>query len=128
MGKESKLLYKARRDGWSRKVFLKKCVGQKETIVLVKTNLNSVIGGYCPDQWVDTTDKKNSLGYSSRKDIVSGKPFLFYFLDDQIEIIKHADDQIPYMGSDKDWLMLFGFGLGISAVKHIPSKACAEND
>ncbi len=81
----------------------------------MQTDLNSVIGGYCPDQWEDTTGKKNSGGFSDWKDIVSGSPFLFYWVTGQIKIIKHRNDQIPYMGSDKDWLMWFGNGLKISA-------------
>ena len=36
----------------------KKCIDQKETIILIKTDLNSVIGGYCPDKWEDTTDMR----------------------------------------------------------------------
>ncbi len=82
MGKQANLCYKASGDGLSSKVFWKKCIGQKETIVLVLTDKNSVIGGYCPDQWEDTIDKKCSEGWPDHKDIVSGKPFLFYFLDD----------------------------------------------
>ena len=83
--------------------------------MLVKTDKNSVIGGYCPDQWENTTGMRNSRGDSDWKDIVSGKPFLFYWLRDQIQIVKHRDDQIPIMRSDKDWLMKFGGGLEINA-------------
>ncbi len=51
---------------------------------------------------------------SGCKDITSGKPFLFYFLNDQIQIIKHIDDKIPVMASNKNTLMkLFG-GLSIN--------------
>ena len=53
---------------------------QKETIVLVQTDQNSVIGGYCPDQWESTNDMENSEGEYYCKDIVSGKPFLFYWV------------------------------------------------
>ena len=68
------------------------------------TDLNSVIGGYNPDQWEDTTGMK----WPGVKDITSGSPFLFYWVRDQIQIIKHRDNVIPYMGSDKDSLMVFG--------------------
>ncbi len=81
----------------------------------MQTDFNSVIGGYCPDQWEDTTGKKSSEGGYNCKNIVSGKPFLFYWLNNQIEIIKHRDDKIPFMGSDKDWLISFGWGLYIRA-------------
>ena len=81
----------------------------------MQTDKNSVIGGYCPDQWEDTTGKKSSRGYLNQKDISSGSPFLFYWVNGQIQIIKHRDDQIPFMKSDKDLLMVFGFGLYINA-------------
>ncbi len=84
MNKEAKLVYKASQDGSSSEVLWQKCLGYKETIVLVKTDQNSVIGGYCPDQWEDTTDMKSSKGILDRKDIVSGKPFLFYWVNGQI--------------------------------------------
>ncbi len=108
MGKQAILHYKASRDGVSQKVFIEKCIDQKETIVLVQTNKNSVIGGYCPDQWEDTTGKKCSGVWPDCKDITSGKPFLFYLVNDQIQIIKHRNDEIPTMGSNKDYLMYFG--------------------
>jgi hypothetical protein len=60
MNKEAKLVYKASQHGFSSKVLWQKCMGYKETIVLVKTDQNSVIGGYCPDQWEDTTDMGSS--------------------------------------------------------------------
>ncbi len=100
-----------------------KCLGQQETIVLVKTDKNSVIGGYCPEQWEDTTGKKNSEGSLGWKDITSGKPFLFYWVDDEIQIIKHRDDQIPYMRSNKDLLMMFGVGFRINTDKNKVSVA-----
>ncbi len=81
----------------------------------MQTNFNSVIGGYCPDQWEDTTDKKNSFGGSDWKFIVFGEPFLFYWVNGQIQIIKHRDNQIPSMRSDNDYLMRFGCGLDINA-------------
>ena len=82
--KEAQLLYKASRDGYSRDTFLKKCKNHNNTIILLKTNFNTVIGGYCPDKWVETTGMKDSLNQPDFKDIVSGKPFLFYFEGDQI--------------------------------------------
>ena len=83
--------------------------------MLIKTDKNSVIGGYNPDQWEDTTGKKSSEGYSNSKDITSGLPFLFYWVNGQIQIIKHRNDKIPSMGSNKDWLIGFRGGLGINA-------------
>ena len=89
----------------------------------MQTNFSTVIGGYNPDQWEDTTGMKSSNGYSDRKDIVSGKPFLFYWVNDQIEIIKHRDDKIPTMSSDKYALMEFGNGLFIHADENKLSSA-----
>ena len=99
MGKKGtpELLYKASRDGFSSEVLWEKCLGQNETITLVQTNFNTVIGGYNPDQWEDTTDKESSDGEIECKDITSGSPFLFYWVRDQIKIIKHRDDQIAIM-------------------------------
>ena len=40
-------------------------------------------------------------------------------------MIKHRDDEIPFMGSDKDYLMMFGNGLYIHADKNEESQAYA---
>ena len=64
-----------------------------------------------PDQWEDTTGMKNSEGWSGYKDITSGLPFLFYWVNGQIQIIKHKNDKIPSMESNYNWLMVFGYGL-----------------
>jgi len=64
-----------------------------------------VIGFYCPEKWENTEGKENSYGDSNSQDIVSGKPFLFYFLDNHIEIINHKDDKKPSMRSNELWLM-----------------------
>jgi len=88
-----------------------KCLSYKETITFVKTDLNSIIGFYCPDRWEDTGSKKDSNLSSSKRDIVSGKPFLFYCLDGKIEIIRHVDNEIPRMRSDKENMMRIDFGI-----------------
>ncbi len=126
MNKEAKLVYKASQHGFSKEVLWQKCLGYKETIVLVKTNKNSVIGGYCPDQWEDTTDMEDSDGGSGYKDIVSGKPFLFYWVNGQIQIIKWRDGTIPYMRPNKKWLMVFEGGLNIRADQYEQSEAYAH--
>ncbi len=80
----------------------------------MKTNFNTVIGGYTPDQWENTTVRSSSwIDYT--KNITSGLPFLFYWVNDKIEIIKHREDVIPYMGSNEHDLMIFGGGLTIFA-------------
>ncbi len=93
----------------------------------MQTDKNSVIGGYCSDQWEDTTDKKSSWGGSGWKDITSGSPFLFYWVNDEIQIIKHKDDVIPIMQSVKDCLMGFGIGLYINADQNKHSLVMASN-
>jgi hypothetical protein len=115
MGKQASLHYKASINGFSSEVLWEKCLGQKETIVLVQTDQNSVIGGYMPEQWEDTTGMKNSNGIPGWKDIKSGSPFLFYWVNDEIQIIKHRYDKIPFMRSNKYCLLEFGNGLGINA-------------
>ena len=67
---EATLLYKASRDGHNKETLWTKCHNHKETITLILTDSNSVIGCFCPEKWEDTTGKKNSIGSSGCKDIV----------------------------------------------------------
>ena len=97
---EASLLYRGSRDGFCSETLWDKCQSQKETITLVKTDLNSVIGFYCPDKWVDTTGKIDTYGAVNFKGIFGGKPFIFYCLDGKIEIIKHRADKAPSMRSN----------------------------
>ena len=78
---EATLLYQMSRDGLKPETFWEKCKTHEATVSFVQTNLNSVIGIYNPDKWEDTTAKKWTDVYSGFKDIVNGKPFLFYFVD-----------------------------------------------
>ena len=126
--KVAKLLYSSRRDGLNSETLWAKCQSHNSTITLISTDFNSVIGCYNPDKWEDTPDKEATYGYSDGKNIVSGKPFLFYCLDDQIEIIEHRDDKIPFMRSDKDLLMIIGGGLEINVDKNKKSAAWADED
>ena len=115
MGKKGtpELLYKASRDGFSSEVLWEKYLNQNETITLVQTNLNSVIGAYNPDRWEDTTGKKDRV-WEDYKDIVSGKAFLFYWVDDQIQILK-SDFPWQEMKSNKNYLMCIDNAFQISA-------------
>ena len=81
---EAALLYQLSRDGFKSETFWTKCQNHNDTIVLVQTDLNSVIGCFCPDKWENTEGKKDSDGDPGYKDIVLGKPFLFYCLDNKI--------------------------------------------
>jgi len=49
---QPKLLYKATRDGFSYKEFQKRCLGLKNTLVIAKTSLEKVIGGFTPLAWI----------------------------------------------------------------------------
>ena len=80
-----------------------------------------------PEQWEDTEDMKSSSIYNDSKDITSGLPFLFYWVNDQIEIINYRDERIPVMGSDEDCLMIFGGGLTINVDQNKESSAWAHN-
>jgi len=102
-------------------------VGQKETIVLVQTNLSSVIGAYTPDQWEDTTNFEGLGWIPGNKDITSGSPFLFYWVNDEIEIIEHKDDKIPMVVSNTQTLMEFVYGLRIKTGQNEESLAYAWN-
>ena len=59
---------------------------------------------------------------------MSGSPFLFYWVNDQIQIIKNTDDRLPFMKSNKDYLIGFGNGLWIRADQNKLSEAGARND
>ena len=58
----AELLYHLKRDGLSPETWWKKCENHKETITLVQTDKNSVIGVYCSEKLEDTTKMKDSDG------------------------------------------------------------------
>ena len=74
----SKLLYYSKRDGLSSKTLWEKCKKHNETITLVQTDKNSVIGVYCSEKWEDTTNMKSSDGLKGYKD--SCKTLIFYWV------------------------------------------------
>lgn len=47
----TKLLYKAKVDGFSARIFKEKCYRKNNTITLVHTNYGKLIGGYTPIAW-----------------------------------------------------------------------------
>ena len=51
---------------------------------------------------------------------------MFYCLDNKIEIIKHKDDQIPSIKSDKYWLMIINNGIEIDVDLLLRSNAVAD--
>ena len=66
----AKLLYYSKRDGLNSKTLWEKCKNHNETITLVETDKNSVIGFYCSENLEDTTNMKDSEGYKGWKDIL----------------------------------------------------------
>lgn len=71
---------------------------------------------------------KNSESHPGLKDISQGKPFLFYFLNNKVQIIKHREAKIPSMKSNKDYLMAINYGIYISADRNKKSQAFAFKD
>jgi hypothetical protein len=95
-------------------------------MTLVKTSDEKVIGFYCPDKWENTTGLKSTFNLKS-KDITSGSPFLFYCLDDQIQIMKHRDDRIPTMISGDACLMGLENGIRITPCKKYSKASASKN-
>ena len=54
----AELLYHSNRDGLSSETLWKKCENHNETITLVQTDFNSVIGFYCSEKFENTTNMK----------------------------------------------------------------------
>ena len=77
--RETSLLYKMDEDELNSAVLWDNCKNHNQTITFLKTDVNSIIGFYCPDKFEETKFKKDSEGYPGWKDIVNGKPFIFYF-------------------------------------------------
>ena len=66
----------------------------------MKTDDDKVIGLYCADKW-ENTNKMDG----EQKDCIGSKPFLFYCLDNKIEMITHKDDKTLSIGSNKTHLI-----------------------
>ena len=47
-------LFSTRLHGWDREIFYKNVKDYPATIVLIRTEDDFVLGGYCPDKWEDT--------------------------------------------------------------------------
>ena len=54
--KKLKQLYNTGVDGWDPMVLWEKCQDYEETVLLVSTNFDKIIGAYTPDKWEDTID------------------------------------------------------------------------
>jgi len=46
-----KLIFKAKRDGYSAKEFQKRCCGVENTLVIARTNFGKTVGGFSPMAW-----------------------------------------------------------------------------
>ena len=107
--RETSLLYKMSEDELNSAVLWENCKNHNQTITFLKTDINSIIGFYCPDKFEETKFKKDSDGYPGWKDIDNGKPFIFYFQNDKFEKIEHKKEKISTMSSDRDhFLRIYG--------------------
>ena len=68
-------------------------------MILVHTDMNTVIGCYCPNRWQDTMQKKSSDGCLGYSNIEGMNPFFFYCFNNKIQIIFLRDDIAPCMAS-----------------------------
>ena len=88
------LLYRESRDGGDNKTLWNKCYGHEETLTLIKTNHDTIIGCYCSSKIEDTSKIKGS-GTNGFKVITGAKPFLFYFDNKMnLQIMKFKDEQM----------------------------------
>ncbi len=70
------LLYRATRDGFDSQAFHSKCDGKRNTITIIKNNLNYVFGGYASSAWNSSwnfINDPNAFLFSLRRDGVSFK-------------------------------------------------------
>ena len=94
-----KLLYNAKRDGDSSKIFHEKCDGHKNTLTIIKTVKGKIFGGFTRLAW-----------QSEEKGLEDDKGFLFsynkkeiYYRNKDIKTeIQSQDLYGPMFGSDKD--------------------------
>ena len=66
---KGKLLYRASEDGFTAKAFHSLCDGKKNTITIIKNNLNYVFGGYTNAAWLNN----ENFGYDNQAFIFSLK-------------------------------------------------------
>jgi hypothetical protein len=71
---KGKLLYRASKDGFTAKAFHSLCDGKKNTITIIKNNLNYVFGGYTSAAWLNNANfghDNNAFIFSLRKNGVT---------------------------------------------------------
>ena len=90
---------------------------------MIKTDDNTVIGLYSADKWEDTNKIDGKY-----KNCVGGKPFLFYCLDNKIEMITHRDDKTPSIGSNETYLISIADKFRISNDKEKHGVAVANKN
>ena len=54
---DAKLLYTGSEHDFNSKALWERCKDHKQTLSIIKTDLDTVIGVYNPDEFVDTTGK-----------------------------------------------------------------------
>ena len=66
------LLYRAIRDGFTSQAFHSKCNGKRNTITIIKNNLNYMFGGYASSAWnIGWISDTNAFLFSLRKGGIS---------------------------------------------------------
>jgi len=75
-----KLIYRASKDGYSASTFHSKCDNQGPTIVIIKSNLGNIFGGYNKNSWTNNNQysisMENFLFSYKNKDKKQKKPVL----------------------------------------------------
>ncbi len=97
------LLYRATVDGFTSQAFHSKCDGKENTITIIKTDENSVFGGYASSAW-----------NSSSKSIKDSNAFLFSLRRGGVSfkdkfIIKKCDDKNALYGDARYGPIFGGF-------------------
>jgi hypothetical protein len=74
--KQGIIMYRATRDGFTCQSFHLKCDGKRNTITIIKSNLNNVFGGYASSAWNSSgtwINDPNAFLFSLRRARVSFK-------------------------------------------------------
>ena len=101
------LLYSAKRDGDQTQNFHALCDNHKYTLVLIKTNLNIIFGGFARKYW-------NSLELGRKRDL---KSFLFSFNKQKIYDPK-PEAKYHLFCSEKDGPCFYGFSVENDCLKN----------
>ena len=62
-------IFSSTKDNFSTEKLWASCMDYNETVTLIKTDLNTIIGVYNPDRWEDTWGEESSAGGDDTKHI-----------------------------------------------------------